>query len=153
MGRLVALPGRRVGDSWPLRSLPPQAILWFCCCYLFNFIYMLPYLFYLGRMYRRTSNMVGLSYPPAVIGVLKVSPTKKWWWEKAGVSLQGIRITLWHFTWGRECLNLPFPSFWCLVNLRSIHNLLACRNILTVKEKNRVQNSEMVISLKVPALF
>jgi len=30
MGRLVALPGWGVGDSWSLRSLPTQAILWFC---------------------------------------------------------------------------------------------------------------------------
>jgi len=30
MGKLVALPGRGVGDSWYLRSLPTQAILWFC---------------------------------------------------------------------------------------------------------------------------
>jgi len=30
MGRLVALPGRGAGDSWSLRSLPTQAILWFC---------------------------------------------------------------------------------------------------------------------------
>ena len=30
MGRLVALSGRGVGDSWSLRSLPTQAILWFC---------------------------------------------------------------------------------------------------------------------------
>ena len=44
---------------------------------LFNSICVLPYLFYLGRMYRRTSNMVGLRYPPAVIGVLKVIPIKR----------------------------------------------------------------------------
>ena len=48
---------------------------------LFNSICVLPYLFYLGRMYRRTSNTVGLtdhySYPPAVIGVLKVIPIKR----------------------------------------------------------------------------
>ena len=30
MGRLVALPGRGVGASCSLRSLPTQAILWFC---------------------------------------------------------------------------------------------------------------------------
>jgi len=30
MGRLVALHGRAVGDSWSLRSLPTQAMLWFC---------------------------------------------------------------------------------------------------------------------------
>jgi len=30
MGRLVALTGRGAGGSWSLRSLPTQAILWFC---------------------------------------------------------------------------------------------------------------------------
>ena len=30
------------------------------------------FLFYPNRMYRRTSNMVGLSYPSSVISVLKV---------------------------------------------------------------------------------